>query len=173
MDDLKHEKEEGTLGFKEGQYIVYPTHGVGVITGIETQTIASTAMRVMIINFEKEKMIVRLPLSSSTVKKVRPLCTKEEMEEAINYLRTPTKTKKMIWSRRAQEYESKINSGDIMSITQVVRDLHRTSTQPDHSYSERQIYQDAIDRLMREFAAVAQIDEKKAMEELQKALKAA
>lgn len=159
--------------FKEGQYVVYPAHGVGIVKGIETHNISGTELRVMVIVFDKDKMVVRLPLNSSTMKKVRRLCTKGELEDALNYLRTPTKTKKMIWSRRAQEYESKINSGDIMSITQVVRDLHRSSTQPEHSYSERQIYQEAIDRLMREYAAVIQIDEKKAMEELQKALQAA
>ena len=127
------------FAFKEGQYVVYPAHGVGIIEGIETLVVAGADLRVVVIVFAKDKMVVRLPLNSSTVKRVRPLCTKEEMDAAIDYLRTPTKMKKMIWSRRAQEYESKINSGDIMSITQVVRDLHRSSSQSEHSYSERQI----------------------------------
>lgn len=159
--------------FKKGQFVVYPAHGVGVVDGIETQEISGTELSVLVITFEKDKMIVRLPLNSSTAKKVRKLCSKEEMDEAIEYLRTPTKTKKMMWSRRAQEYESKINSGDLMSITQVVRDLYRSDTQQEHSYSERQIFQSAIDRLVREYAAVAQIDEKEAMENLEKALQAA
>ena len=158
--------------FKSGQYVVYPAHGVGIVQGIETENIAGTELKVLIISFEKDKMVVRLPLNSSMAKKVRSLCSKEEMEKAIESLRTPTKSKKMMWSRRAQEDEAKINSGDIMSITQVVRDLHRTATQPEHSYSERQIYQEAMDRLMREYAAVAQIDEDKAMEKLKEALAA-
>ena len=156
--------------FKSGQYVVYPAHGVGIVQGIETENIAGTELKVLVISFEKDKMVVRLPLNSSMAKKVCSLCSKEEMEKAIESLRTPTKAKKMMWSRRAQEYEAKINSGDIMSITQVVRDLHRTATQPEHSYSERQIYQEAMDRLMREYAAVAQIDEDKAMEKLKEAL---
>ncbi len=158
--------------FKSGQYVVYPAHGVGVVQGIETENIAGTELKVLVISFEKDKMVVRLPLNSSIAKKVRSLCSKEDMEKAIESLRTPTKAKKMMWSRRAQEYEAKINSGDIMSITQVVRDLHRTATQPEHSYSERQIYQEAMDRLMREYAAVAQIDEDEAMEKLKEALAA-
>jgi CarD family transcriptional regulator len=167
------EDEMKECSFEEGQFVVYPAHGVGVVNGIETHNIAGMDLTVIVIAFNKDKMIVRLPLNSSTAKKVRCLCSKEEMETAINYLRTPTKTKKMMWSRRAQEYESKINSGDLMSITQVVRDLHRSASQPEHSYSERQIYQEALDRLMREYAAVAQIDEKQAMEDLERALKAA
>lgn len=158
--------------FKSGQYVVYPAHGVGVVQGVETENIAGTELKVLVISFEKDKMVVRLPLNSSMAKKVRSLCSKEDMEKAIESLRTPTKAKKMMWSRRAQEYEAKINSGDIMSITQVVRDLHRTATQPEHSYSERQIYQEALDRLIREYAAVAQIDEDKAMEKLKEALAA-
>lgn len=158
--------------FKSGQYVVYPAHGVGIVQGIETENIAGTELKVLVISFEKDKMVVRLPLNSSMAKKVRSLCSKEEMEKAIESLRTPTKAKKMMWSRRAHEYEAKINSGDIMSITQVVRDLHRTATQPEHSYSERQIYQEAMDRLIREYAAVAQIDEDKAMEKLKEALAA-
>lgn len=161
------------LKFEEGQYVVYPAHGVGVVKGLETHNISGTEIKVVIIAFDKDKMTVRLPINSSAIKKVRNLCTKEQMEDAINYLRTPTKEKKMMWSRRAQEYESKINSGDIMSLSQVVRDLHRSATQPEHSYSERQIYQEAVDRFIREYTVVAQIDEETALEELQKALKAA
>lgn len=158
--------------FKKGEHVVYPAHGVGVVQGIETHRISDKEIRVMVIAFEKDKMIVRLPLNSLTLKKVRKLCTREELEEAINYLKTPSKVKKMIWSRRAQEYESKINSGDIMSISQVVRDLHRTSTQPEHSYSERQIYQEAVERLTREYAAVTNTDEEHALKELKKVLAA-
>ncbi|MDR2794784.1 MAG: CarD family transcriptional regulator [Holosporaceae bacterium] len=159
-------------GFEEGQLVVYPAHGVGIVQGIETQNISGSELKVIVIAFDKDKMVVRLPLNKFTSKKIRKLCTKKEMEEAIDYLRVPPKTKKMMWSRRAQEYETKINSGDPISIAQVVRDLHRTATQPEHSYSERQIYQEALCRLMREYAAVAQIDEKQAMENLEKVLAA-
>ncbi|GHU12354.1 CarD family transcriptional regulator [Alphaproteobacteria bacterium] len=158
--------------FEEGQFVVYPAHGVGIINGIETQNISGTELKVMVISFDKDKMVVRLPLNNSTAKKVRKLCSKKEMEEAIECLRTPIRAKKMMWSRRAQEYESKINSGNPISIAQVVRDLHRSASQPEHSYSERQIYQEALCRLMREYAAVEQIDEKQAMENIEKALAA-
>jgi CarD family transcriptional regulator len=118
-------------------------------------------------------MVVKLPLNGSATSRVRRLCSRKEMQEAIDCLRSPTKIKKMMWSRRAQEYENKINSGVPMSIAQVVRDLHRTATQPEHSYSERQIYQEALDRLIKEYAAIAKIDEKEASAYLEKVLTAA
>jgi CarD family transcriptional regulator len=158
--------------FRKGQYVVYPAHGVGIIECVEKQNISGQEIDVIVISFDRDKMVVRLPLNKSTSKKVRKLCSKSEMEEAINCLRKPGRIKKMMWSRRAQEYESKINSGDPISIAQVVRDLHRSATQPEHSYSERQIYQEALDRLMREYAAVAKIDEKQALEYLEKTLAA-
>ncbi|GHU19435.1 CarD family transcriptional regulator [Alphaproteobacteria bacterium] len=158
--------------FEEGQFVVYPAHGVGVIKGIETQNISGSELKVMVISFDKDKMVVRLPINKYTAKKVRKLCTHDEMTAAIDCLRAPTKAKKTMWSRRAQEYESKINSGDPISIAQVVRDLHRSASQPEHSYSERQIYQEALCRLMREYAAVEHIDEDQAMKNLEKVLAA-
>lgn len=158
--------------FEIGQHVVYPAHGVGVVQGVEEQEIAGTKLKVLSILFEKDKMIVRLPLSGSTSKNVRPLCTKEEMQKAIETLRTRTKSKKMMWSRRAQEYEAKINSGDIVSISQVVRDLYRSPNQPEHSYSERQIYQEALDRLIKEYAAIERIGEEAALEKLKEAMAA-
>ncbi len=112
-------------------------------------------------------------MNKSISNKVRPLCSKEEMQEVIECLKVPTKIKKTMWSRRAQEYESKINSGIPLSIAQVVRDLHRTATQPEHSYSERQLYQEALDRLMREYALVHKLNETDALKELEAALEAA
>jgi CarD family transcriptional regulator len=159
--------------FFEGQYVVYPAHGVGVIKGIETQEIAGTQIQVLVISFSKDKMVVRLPLNKSTNKKVRNLCSKDEMKEALDCLKTPTKSKKMMWSRRAQEYENKINSGDPVSIAQVIRDLHRTPNQPEHSYSERQIYKEALTRLSKEFAIVEEMAEDEALTVLEKALQAA
>ena len=159
--------------FKPGQYVVCPAHGVGVVSGIETQNIAGAELTVLVIVFDKSKMTVRLPINTLNSKNIRNLCSKEEMDEAIKCLKGPTKVRKMMWSRRAQEYESKINSGDPVAIAEVVRDLHRTATQPEHSYSERQIYQEALDRLMREYAAVAKIDERQAKTELEKVLQEA
>ena len=157
--------------FKPGQYVVCPAHGVGVVSGIETQNIAGAELTVLVIVFDKSKMTVRLPINTLNSKNIRNLCSKEEMDEAIKCLKGPTKVRKMMWSRRAQEYESKINSGDPVAIAEVVRDLHRTATQPEHSYSE--IYQEALDRLMREYAAVAKIDERQAKTELEKVLQEA
>ncbi|MDR3186987.1 MAG: CarD family transcriptional regulator [Holosporaceae bacterium] len=163
----------GELSFKKGELVVYPAHGVGVVNGIETQDIGGVHVKLVVISFEKDKMILRLPLNKSTSSKVRKLSSKEDMQEAIKRLRTPTRVKKMMWSRRAQEYEMKINTGDPISIAQVVRDLHRNTNQPEHSYSEHQIYQEAMSRLMKEYAAVAKIDEQSAKQELEAALNAA
>lgn len=159
--------------FVKGELIVYPAHGVGIIKGIEKQNIAGTELKVVVISFDKDRMIVRLPLNKSTATKIRRLCSKEEMQEAVDCLRTPTKVKKTMWSRRAQEYEAKINSGIPLSLAQVVRDLHRNADQPEHSYSERQIYQEAFDRLVKEYAAVIHVDEEKASADLKEVLEAA
>ena len=159
--------------FFEGQYVVYPAHGVGVIKGIEVQEIAGEKVQVLVISFSKDKMVVRLPLNKSTSKKVRKLCSKDVMKEALECLKTPTKSRKMMWSRRAQEYEDKINSGDPVSIAQVIRDLYRTPSQPEHSYSERQIYKEALTRLTKEFAIVEEMAEDEALNVLEKALQVA
>ena len=159
--------------FREGQYVVYPAHGIGVIQGIEIQNIADTEVRVLVISFSKDKMLVRLPLNKSTSKRIRKLSSKNEMKEALECLKSPMKQKKVMWSRRAQEYETKINSGDPLQIAQVVRELYRTSGQPEHSYSERQIYQEALDRLTKEYAIVEEIDEAQALRHLEKVLTAA
>ncbi|MDR1982782.1 MAG: CarD family transcriptional regulator [Holosporaceae bacterium] len=159
--------------FEEGEYVVYPAHGIGIVKGFEQQNIAGSVLKMLVVSFDKDKMTIKLPLNGSTTSKLRKLCSKKEMQEAIDCLRSPTRVKKMMWSRRAQEYETKINSGIPMSIAQVVRDLHRTATQPEHSYSERQIYQEALDRLIKEYAAVTQIGEKEAMAFLEKVLTAA
>lgn len=159
--------------FEAGQLVVYPAHGIGTVVGIETQDVAGQQFKVVVISFERDKMTVRLPLNKQVHTKIRRLCSKEAMAEAIEHLKTPTKMKKVVWSRRAHEYEMKINSGDPLSIAQVVRELHRTATQPEHSYSERQLYQEALDRLVREYAAVEHLEEEKAMQELEKFLEVA
>ncbi|MDR0753203.1 MAG: CarD family transcriptional regulator [Holosporaceae bacterium] len=159
--------------FEEGEYVVYPAHGVGIVRGFEKQSVFGIELKVVVISFDKDKMIIKLPLNRSISSKVRKLCSAREMQEAIDCLKSPTRIKKMMWSHRAQEYETKINSGIPLSIAQVVRDLYRTATQPEHSYSERQIYQEALDRLMKEYAAVVKIDEKEAKAYLEKILSAA
>lgn len=159
--------------FEIGQLVVYPAHGIGTVEGTETKDINGFEQKFVVISFERDKMTIRLPLNKNINNKIRRLCTKEAMAQAIEHLKTPTKIKKIVWSRRAHEYEAKINSGDPVCIAQVVRELHRTATQPEHSYSERQLYQAALDRLVREYAAVENLKEEEAMQELEKVLEVA
>jgi CarD family transcriptional regulator len=159
--------------FKAGDFVVYPTHGVGKVLGIETQEISGFSLQVIIINFEKDRMTLRVPVAKAKNSGLRKLSTRKVMETALTTLRGRSRVKRAMWSRRAQEYEAKINSGDPVSIAEVVRDLHRNADQPDQSYSERQIYQAALDRLVRELAAVDGIDEQAATRRLEQVLKAA
>jgi len=160
-------------GFTKGDFVVYPTHGVGRITGVETQEIAGQRLRLFVIGFDKEKMILRVPVTKAESSGLRKLSTRKIMDNALTTLKGRSRVKRTMWSRRAQEYEAKINSGDPVSIAEVVRDLHRNAGQPDQSYSERQIYQAALDRLVRELAAVEKIDEMAATEKLETLLEAA
>ena len=161
------------VGFKTGDFVVYPTHGVGKIIGIETQEISGISLQVIIINFDKDRMTLRVPVSKAKNSGLHRLSTRKVMDAALTTLKGRSRVKRAMWSRRAQEYEAKINSGDPVSIAEVVRDLHRNADQPDQSYSERQIYQAALDRLVRELAAVEAIDEKAATQRLEQVLKAA
>jgi CarD family transcriptional regulator len=161
------------IGFRAGDYVVYPTHGVGKVTGIETQEISGVSLQVIIINFDKDRMTLRVPVAKAKNSGLRRLSTRKVMETALATLKGRSRVKRAMWSRRAQEYEAKINSGDPVSIAEVVRDLHRNADQPDQSYSERQIYQAALDRLVRELAAVESIDEQAATQKLEQVLKAA
>jgi CarD family transcriptional regulator len=161
------------LALEEGSLVVYPPHGVGCVLGFEQQDIAGVGLRVVMISFDRDKLTLRLPVNRIESSGLRSLSSREKMNEAIKALRTPSRTRRMMWSRRAQEYEIKINSGDPLSIAQVVRDLHRFSAQAEQSYSERQIYQVALDRLTREYAAIEKIDEEKALERLEEAMHAA
>ncbi len=159
--------------FAPGNLVVYPTHGVGEIVGIETQNIAGHELTVFVINFEKDRMILRVPVGKAKGSGLRPLSTRKQMEVALKTLRGRSRVRRVMWSRRAQEYEAKINSGDPVSIAEVVRDLHRNAGQPDQSYSERQIYQAALDRLARELAAIEKIGEDAATQKLEDVLEAA
>ncbi|MFC4346464.1 CarD family transcriptional regulator [Kordiimonas lipolytica] len=155
-----------------GDYIVYPKHGVGRITELETQEIAGLALELYVIRFEKERMTLRVPTTKAEASGMRRLSSDATLKEAFTTLKGKARIKRTMWSRRAQEYEAKINSGDLVSIAEVVRDLHRGADQPEQSYSERQIYESALGRLARELAAVEDIDEAAAMVKLEKELAA-
>src|SRR5512147_371341 len=161
------------LAFRAGDYVVYPTHGVGKVLGVETREIAGQELQLFVISFDRDRMTLRVPVSKASNAGLRRLSTRKVMENALTKLQGRARVKRAMWSRRAQEYEAKINSGDPVSIAEVVRDLHRNADQPDQSYSERQIYQAALDRLVRELAAVESIDETAATQKLEQLLKAA
>lgn len=164
---------EEDVDYAAGDYVVYPTHGVGRVLGIELQEVSGHKLRLIAIKFEKDRMTLRVPVAKAQQSGLRKLSTRKVMDSALAALKGKSRVKRTMWSRRAQEYEAKINSGDPVSIAEVVRDLHRGSDQPDQSYSERQMYQAALDRLAREFAAVEKIDEVTAAERLEQLLKAA
>src|SRR5262245_58095901 len=166
-------KEADDIGYATGDHVVYPTHGVGKITSIETQEIAGQKLRLLVILFDKDRMTLRVPVPKAKPSGLRRLCTRKEMQTALVTLKGRSRIKRTMWSRRAQEYEAKINSGDPRSIAEVVRDLYRNAGQPDQSFSERQMYQAALDRLAREFAAVERITEDVAIQRLETMLKAA
>ncbi len=159
--------------FAAGDFVVYPTHGVGKILGIEEQEIAGYSLSVFVVHFDKDRMTLRVPVAKAKNSGLRRLSTRKEMDAALTKLKGRSRAKRTMWSRRAQEYEAKINSGDPASIAEVVRDLYRNVGQPEQSYSERQIYQAALDRLVREFAAVEKIDESTATRRLEQLLSAA
>jgi len=161
------------LTYGAGDFVVYPTHGVGKIHGVETQEIAGQSLSVFVIHFEKDRMTLRVPVGKAKGSGLRRLSTRKEMDAALTKLKGRSRAKRTMWSRRAQEYEQKINSGDPASIAEVVRDLYRNVGQPEQSYSERQIYQAALDRLVREFAAVEKIDENTAVQRVEEMLNAA
>ncbi|MCC7166227.1 MAG: CarD family transcriptional regulator [Rhodospirillales bacterium] len=162
-----------TATFNPGDYVVYPTHGVGRVMALENQRIAGMELQLFVISFDKDRMTLRVPVTKAQKSGLRKLSTRKVMESALTTLRGRARVKRTMWSRRAQEYEAKINSGDPVSIAEVVRDLHRSSNQPDQSYSERQIYEAALDRLAAELAAVERIDAKAATRRLENMLEAA
>jgi CarD family transcriptional regulator len=159
--------------FHNGDYVVYPTHGVGKIAAIEHQSIAGLELDLIVIRFEKEKMTLRVPIEKAKVAGLRKLSSHQQMDIALATLKGRSRISRAMWSRRAQEYEAKINSGDPVSIAEVVRDLHRNAGQSDQSYSERQIYEAALERLARELAAVERIERDAAAQKLEEVLKAA
>ena len=156
--------------FSSGDFVVYPTHGVGKIIGVEKQTIGGDTLELFIIDFEQDRMKLRVPVEKAKISGLRRLSSRDRLKTAMSTLKSAPRVKRTMWSRRAQEYEAKINSGDPVSIAEVVRDLFRNSDQQEQSYSERQIYQSALDRLAREFAAVDKVSEEKAAQKLESVL---
>ncbi|MDO5614144.1 MAG: CarD family transcriptional regulator [Paracoccus sp. (in: a-proteobacteria)] len=145
--------------FRPDDFVVYPAHGVGRIMSIEEQEVAGLRLEMFVISFEKDKMTLRVPTARATEIGMRGLSSPDLIAKALETLKGKARVKRAMWSRRAQEYEQKINSGDLMSIAEVVRDLHRNDDQREQSYSERQLYEAALDRLTREVAAVGGLDE--------------
>jgi len=158
------------LSFKIHELVVYPAHGVGKVVQIETQEIAGARLELYIIDFEKEKLRLKVPTNKSEQKGMRKLADKVMIEHAVKVLKGRARVKRTMWSRRAQEYEAKINSGDLIAVAEVVRDLYRSERQPEQSYSERQLYEQALERMAREIAAVKRIDEDMAKKELEEVL---
>ena len=159
--------------FEKGDFVVYPTHGVGRVVDIEAKQIAGQTLDLFVISFEQDRMTLRVPVAKARTSGLRKLSSRKIMDTALVTLKGRSRVSRAMWNRRAQEYEAKINSGDPVSIAEVVRDLHRNAGQPDQSYSERQIYEAALDRLARELAAVERIDKDAATLKLQSVLKQA
>jgi CarD family transcriptional regulator len=159
--------------FRTNDWVVYPAHGVGRIVSVVEQEVAGIRLELFVINFDKDKMTLRVPVAKASAIGMRRLSSPDVVASALQTLKGRARIKRTMWSRRAQEYEAKINSGDLISIAEVVRDLHRTSGQPEQSYSERQLYEAALARMAREVAAVERIDEDAAVKRLEVALQRA
>ncbi|SON57349.1 RNA polymerase-binding transcription factor CarD [Hartmannibacter diazotrophicus] len=154
-------------GFKTNEFIVYPAHGVGQIVAIEEQEIAGLKLDLFVISFEKDKMTLRVPTHKCESVGMRKLSEGDVVEKSLETIKGRARVKRTMWSRRAQEYEAKINSGDLIAISEVVRDLHRASSQPEQSYSERQLYEAALDRMSREISAVLRVTETEAVRRIE------
>ncbi len=154
------------LSFKIGDLIVYPAHGVGKISAIEEQEIAGAKLELYIVDFEREKLRLKVPTNRAEQKGMRRLADRSVIEHAMKVIRGRARIKRTMWSRRAQEYDAKINSGDLIAVAEVVRDLYRSDRQPEQSYSERQLFEQALFRMARELAAVRKIDDDQSVKEL-------
>ncbi|MTI16863.1 CarD family transcriptional regulator [Rhodobacteraceae bacterium RKSG542] len=160
-------------GFKTGEHIIYPSHGVGLITAIEEQNVAGFSLELLVIEFEQEKMTLRVPVAKIASVGMRKLSEASVVKKAFETIKGKPRVKRTMWSRRAQEYEAKINSGDLISIAEVVRDLYRSDAQPEQSYSERQLYEAALDRMAREIAAVQKQSDAEAVRQIEQILSTA
>ena len=156
--------------FKIGELVVYPAHGVGRITNVEEQEIAGVKLELYIVDFEKEKLRLKVPTNRAEQKGMRHLADRSLIEQAMKVIRGRARIKRTMWSRRAQEYDAKINSGDVIAVSEVIRDLYRSDRQPEQSYSERQLFEQALARFARELAAVRKVDEDQCIRELEEFL---
>ncbi len=154
------------LNFKPNDFVVYPAHGVGQVVGIDKTTVAGVELETFVVSFAKDKMTLRVPVDKAESTGMREIASSEEISKAMTTLKGRAKVKRVMWSRRAQEYEQKINSGDLISIAEVVRDLHRNDEGKEQSYSERQLYEAALERLTRELAAANGSDEAEALQKV-------
>ncbi len=150
-------------GFKTGEFIVYPAHGVGQIVSIEEQVVAGFKLELFVVEFQKDKMRLKVPVAKAATIGMRKLSEADYLERALKVVQGRARVKRTMWSRRAQEYDAKINSGDLIAIAEVVRDLYRADNQPEQSYSERQLYEAALDRMAREIAAVNKLSDTEAV----------
>jgi CarD family transcriptional regulator len=156
--------------FKAGEHIVYPAHGVGKIMRLENQEVAGASLELYVVMFDKDKMTLRVPVPKAKSVGMRKLADNATVDRALDIVRGRARIKRTMWSRRAQEYEAKINSGDLFSIAEVVRDLYRSEAQPEQSYSERQLYEAALDRMSREIAAVTSVSDTEAVQRIEQNL---
>ncbi|MFN4271690.1 MAG: CarD family transcriptional regulator [Aliihoeflea sp.] len=159
----QQKKSATRQGFKTGEHIVYPAHGVGQIVAIEEQEVAGHKLELFVVDFLKDKMRLKVPVAKAASTGMRKLSETDFVDRALKVVQGRARVKRTMWSRRAQEYDAKINSGDLISISEVVRDLYRAENQPEQSYSERQLYEAALDRMAREIAAVNKVSETEAV----------
>lgn len=159
-------KKVKEVRFKVGQHVIYPAHGVGEVIGIEREVIAGFDIEVYVVKFEQDKMTLRVPTTKASNSGMRALSNDLILKDSFTTLKGRARVKRTMWSRRAQEYEAKINSGDLILVSEVVRDLHRTEAQPEQSYSERQLYERALDRMVREVAAIRKCPRDSAMDDI-------
>ena len=158
------------LGFKTGEFVVYPAHGVGMIVAIEEQEVAGLTLELFVISFEQDKLTLRVPVAKIKSVGMRHLAEEDMVNQALHTVTGRARVKRTMWSRRAQEYEAKINSGDLIAISEVVRDLYRSEEQPEQSYSERQLFEQAMDRMSREIGAVNRLTLTEAIQLIEKNL---
>jgi len=163
-------KSQQRLGFKTGEYVVYPAHGVGMIVSIEEQEVAGLTLELFVISFEQDKLTLRVPVAKIKSVGMRKLAEEDMVNQALLTVTGRARVKRTMWSRRAQEYEAKINSGDLIAISEVVRDLYRSEEQPEQSYSERQLFEQAMDRMSRELSAVNRLTLTEAVQLIEKNL---
>ena len=158
--------------FVEGDWIVYPKHGLGKTLGFEKQIFSESEVEFIVVYFENENMTLRIPVDKAKDLGIRAISEESDMKEALSVLKGKTKVKRTMWAKREKDYKDKLNKGDMLSIAEVLRDLYRGVDDPEQSYSERQLYELALDRFLRELVVIKNIDlseaKKKVEENLQK-----